>query len=95
MNVAKRTESKERRRTQHEKRAVTARGVSRREYAELVLRLGSAELQVQRNRAELELHASRIAQLHEILDHLMQAAEAAAAAKDLPLPGPPARTVES
>jgi len=60
-----------------------------------VLRLGSAELQVQRNRAELELHASRITQLHEILENLMQAAEAAAAAKEIPLSIPPLRTVES
>jgi hypothetical protein len=72
-----------------------ARGVSRREYAELVLRLGSAELQMQRNRAELELLASRVTHLQEILDNLMQVAEAAAATKEISLRIPPARTVES
>jgi hypothetical protein len=92
--VAKRIRSKQRRRLQPGTRAAS-RGISRHEYAELVLRLGSAELQVQRNRAELELHASRIAQLQEILENLMRAAEAAAAAKEIPLSITPARTVES
>jgi hypothetical protein len=71
-------------------------GVSRQEYAELVVRLGSVELQAQRNRAELELHAQRIAQLQELVAALKAAALSAAVASDMPpLPIPPTPTVES
>jgi hypothetical protein len=70
--------------------------VSRREYAELVVRLGSVELQAQRNRAELELHAQRIAQLQELVDALKAAAVSPALASEIPpLPIPPMPTVES
>jgi hypothetical protein len=71
-------------------------GVSRREYAELVLRLGSLELQVQRNRAELELHAHRIADLQETVEALKLAAPSAALSSEIPsLPAPPKPVVES
>ena len=74
----------------------TSRGVSRREYAELVLRLGSVELQVQRNRAEIELHTQRIAQLQDTMDALKIASPSSAFASDLPaLTTPPKPTVES
>ena len=70
--------------------------VSRREYAELVVRLGSVELQIQRNRAELELHAQRIAQLQELVAALKAAAVPSALASEIPpLPLPPTPTVES
>ena len=41
--------------------------VTRREYAELVVRLGSAELQMQRNRASIDLQAQLIRQLQDQL----------------------------
>jgi hypothetical protein len=70
--------------------------VSRREYAELVVRLGGVELQAQRNRAELELHAARIAQFEEIFENLRKAASAATLSSDIPdLPITPTPTVES
>lgn len=67
-------------------------GVSRREYAELVVRLGTVELQSRRYRAELETHARRIAQLQEQLERLKPAATPAAHAADIvvmPLPSKP------
>ena len=81
-------------RSQPHKRSVRP-AVSRREYAELVVRLGSVELQIQRNRAELELHAQRIAQLQESVDALKAAALPTALANEMPLPIPPTPTVES
>ncbi len=70
--------------------------VSRREYAEVVLRLGSIELQVQRNRAELELHAQRIADLQELVRSLNKATLSPALSNEIPpLPLPPKPTVES
>ncbi|RPI57772.1 MAG: hypothetical protein EHM55_00655 [Acidobacteria bacterium] len=70
-------------------------GVSRREYAELVVRLGSVELQLQRSRAELEVHARRIAQLQEQLESLKAATPAPAIAEIAALPLPPKPVVES
>ncbi len=66
--------------------------VSRREYAELVVRLGTVELQARRYRGELEAQARRIAQLQDQLDRLKPAATSAAHASDivvLPLPAKP------
>ena len=69
--------------------------VSRREYAEVVLRLGSLELQVQRNRAELELHAQRIAELQEFVASRKTAVSPLSSEiPPLPIP-PPTSTVES
>jgi hypothetical protein len=94
--MAKSTRTKRSVRRQPGKRSGASRTISRREYAELVLRLSSAELQAQRNRAELDLHAARITELQGILENLMRAADAAAAASELPaLPHTPTRTVES
>ena len=71
-------------------------GVSRREYAEVVVRLGSVELQAQRNRAELELHAQRIAQLQELVESLKRTSPSPALSSEIPaLPIPPKPTVES
>ena len=44
--------------------------VTRREYAELVVRLGSAELQMQRNRASIDSQAQLIRQLQDQLNAL-------------------------
>jgi hypothetical protein len=71
--------------------------VTRREYAELVVRLGSVELLAHRNRAVLDRQAQRIAQLEEQL----RALQADALARSLPqkIPAapasPPIPTVES
>ena len=68
--------------------------VTRREYAELVVRLGSVELQVQRNRAMLDLHAQRIAQLQEQLS-LAHAAAQPPGTDTMAVPIPPLPIVES
>ena len=65
-------------------------------YAEVVLRLGSVELQVQRNRAELELHAQRIAELQDLVRSLNKATLSPALSSEIPpLPLPLKPTVES
>ena len=61
--------------------------VTRREYAELVVRLGSVELQAQRNRATLDLHAQKIAQLQQELS-LAQAAQSPPTAIGIAIPAP-------
>jgi hypothetical protein len=70
--------------------------VTRREYAELVVRLGSLELQAQRNRARLEVQGERIAQMQEQLDMLRASRGQSPAAdiRGIAMPPPPA-TVES
>jgi hypothetical protein len=74
----------------------SSRAVTRREYAELVVRLGSVELQTQRTRAELELHARRIAQLHDLVEALRLAGAASALSSEMAvLPAPPKGTIES
>jgi hypothetical protein len=70
-------------------------GVSRREYAELVLRLGSVELQVQRNRAEIELHTQRIAHLQDTIEALKTTSAAVLSTDIAALPAPPTGTIES
>jgi hypothetical protein len=70
------------------------RSVTRREYAELVVRLGSVELQAQRNRATLDLQARRIAELQEQLSLLQAAQSLAKDVPGVPVP-PPIPTVES
>jgi hypothetical protein len=71
--------------------------VTRREYAEVVVRLGSLEIQVQRNRTTIELQAQRIVELQEQIDALKAPAVAQQLTQELaavPLaPGIP--TVES
>jgi hypothetical protein len=69
------------------------RTVTRREYAEVVVRLGAAELQLQRTRAALETQAQRIAQLEEQVTALTSATAAQALAT-LPVPAT-TPTVES
>jgi hypothetical protein len=74
------------------------RSVTRREYAELAVRLGAIELQAQRNRAAIELQAERLTHLQEQVNALTAAA---AGAQALSQEGPAApltpttRTVES
>ena len=50
------------------------RQVTRREYAEVAVRLGALEMQVQRNRGTMELQAQRIARLQEEIDALKASA---------------------
>ena len=71
--------------------------VTRREYAELVVRLGSVEIQAQRNRATIDAQAQRLVQLQEQIDALKAPAVTQQLTQEiaaLPLtPGTP--TVES
>jgi hypothetical protein len=70
--------------------------VTRREYAELVVRIGSVELQAHRNRAILDLQAKRIAQMQEELNRLHASAVQSRVADVAGLAmAPPAATVES
>ena len=84
--------------TRRPRRAALAppRTVTRRDYAELVVRLGATELQVKRHRAAIEQQARLITQMQAQLDALKTVAAAQTLAHDLaalPLPTPP--TVES
>jgi hypothetical protein len=93
MNPTQRAKPKRRSRAEP---TASRRPVTRREYAELLVRLGSVELQVRRNRADLELQARRIAQL----EGQIAAPNAAAPAVTRPveiaaLVVPPAPPVES
>jgi hypothetical protein len=75
---------------------VPRRTVTRREYAELAVRLGSAELQMQRNRAAIDLLAQRVAQLHEQVNALQASMVTPAFGTELPaLPPATTPTVES
>jgi hypothetical protein len=72
------------------------RTVTRREYAELVVRLVATEAQTQRQRAALAVQEQRITQLQEEMDALKKATVAQAIANDIalvPLPATP--TIES
>lgn len=70
--------------------------VTRREYAELLLRLAATEVQTQRQRAALELQEQRITQLQEQIDALKNTTVAQAVANDLAaVPLPVAPTIES
>ena len=72
------------------------RSVTRREYAELVVRLAATEVQTQRQRAVLELQEQRISHLQEQIDALKTTTATQARANDLsvvPLPVTP--TIES
>ncbi len=71
--------------------------VTRREYAEVVVRLGSVELQIQRNRAIIDLQTQRIAQLLEQINELKAAVATQSLAQEIPaLPLiPTTPTVES
>jgi len=74
------------------------RSVTRREYAALAVRLGAVELQMQRNRALIDLHTQRIAQLQEQVNALEASVAAQALANEipaLPLPAATTPTVES
>jgi hypothetical protein len=59
-------------------------GVTRREYAEVVVRLGSVELQIQRNRAVIDLQGQRINQLQEQLNAVGAAAASQTASAEIP-----------
>jgi hypothetical protein len=71
--------------------------VTRREYAELVVRLGSVELQMQRNRAIIDLNTQRITQVLDQVNELKATAATTSLANELPaLPLPVTTpTVES
>lgn len=72
------------------------RTVTRREYAEIVVRLAATEVQTQRQRAALELQEQRITHLQEQIDALKNTTVAQALANDIstvPLPARP--TIES
>jgi hypothetical protein len=72
------------------------RSVTRREYAELAVRLGSAELQMQRNRTIIDGLVQRVAQLQEQVIALYASAAKQALVTDLPaLPPTTTPTVES
>ena len=60
------------------------RAVTRGEYAEVVVRLGAVELQMQRNRADIDLQAQRIAQLQEQLRAIPTALPAQTVSKEMP-----------
>jgi hypothetical protein len=60
------------------------RVVTRREYAEVVLRLGSVERQAQQNRAAIELQAQRIIQLQEQLNAVATAAPPHTVSAEIP-----------
>jgi hypothetical protein len=73
------------------------RSVTRREYAAVVVRLGTLEIQVQRNRGTIELQAQRIGHLQEQIEVLKAAAAQQTLATEiaaLPL-SPTTPTVES
>jgi hypothetical protein len=75
---------------------VPRRSVTRREYAELAVRLGAVEMQMQRNRTTVEAQALRIAQLQEQVNALQASTVTQAFGTDLPaLPSVPTPTVES
>jgi hypothetical protein len=69
--------------------------VTRREYAELIVRLGSVELQAHRNRVTLDLQGQRIAQMQEELNLLhTSTGRRTTDMTGIAIPPPPA-TVES
>jgi CII-binding regulator of phage lambda lysogenization HflD len=72
------------------------RAVTRREYAELAVRLGSAELQMQRNRTVIDALVQRVAQLQEQVSALHANAAQQTLVAELPaLPPATTPTVES
>lgn len=69
--------------------------VTRQEYADLCLRFSFLEMQANRNRIDLDIQFTRIAQLQDEIEVLKQA-QATAVATEIPaLPVPPKPTVES
>ena len=71
------------------------RPVSRKEYAEVVARLGTIELQLRRCRMDLDLQLARTAQLQLELDAVRKPTTPAAGADVTSLPLPVTHTVES
>ena len=73
----------------------TRRSVTRREYAELALRLGAVEMQMQRNRTEIERQAQRIVQLQEQVNALLAKTLTPSLGPEIALPPTTTPTVES
>ena len=72
------------------------RAITRGEYAELAVRLGAAEMQMQRNRAIVDALSQRVAQLHEQVNALEARVAPSAFGSELPnLPSATTPTVES
>jgi uncharacterized coiled-coil protein SlyX len=72
------------------------RSITRREYAELAVRLGAAELQMQRNRAIIDGLVQRVAQLQEQVMALQASTAKPAPVTDFPIMPPTTTpTVES
>lgn len=68
----------------HANVAAPRQAVTRREYAELVLRLASAELQTKKNRAAIDLQAQQIRQLQDQVNALAVALPSQPVSRDIP-----------
>lgn len=69
--------------------------VTREEYADLCLRFSFLEMQANRNRIDLDIQLTRIAQLQDEFEILKQSLAAAVPTEMSALPIPPKPTVES